>query len=112
MPGSRDSSSTTLVTGRAVMAMVTVSAGSNATCAGKRVPSRKPGQSHSGQAAGGSAQLLLRQLQRPTLSVVQGGHDGVLQRLDVFRIDELRVDLNALHLLMAVHHDHNGAAAG
>src|SRR5436309_1772600 len=110
MPGRRESSSTTLVTGRAVIDTLMISAQSGAERAGKRALSRKPGQSQSAKPAGRRSELLLRQLLRLALGVVQRCHDRILQRLHVLGVDELSVDPEALHLLMAVHHHHDGAA--
>src|SRR3954447_22004560 len=63
------------------------------------------------QAAGHRGHLLFGELLRGAESVVDGGHDQVLEHLDVVGIDCGWVDRDADELLLAGHRRANDAAA-
>src|SRR3954466_12653440 len=67
------------------------------------------GQAHAAEQA---AHLLLHVLVCLLLRVDERGDDHVLQDLDVVLVDDLGIDLQRLHLLQAVDHDGDRAAAG
>src|SRR5579872_358898 len=74
--------------------------------------SRQTGKAEAAQTAGCSAHRSLHHLLRLSVCVLKSRDYGVLERLNVLRVDELRIDRDALHFLVPRHDDSHRPAAG
>src|SRR5688500_18152753 len=105
MPGKRESSVTRRLTGGASIVVEVRARPGSHTGQAERAP-------EVAEAARGGAELALLQLLRRAERLVEGGKDEVLEELDVFGVDRVRIDRHLDDLELSRHHDLDRAAAG